>query len=96
MTNPTSLDREAREAVPIQLLATDRGAVSLVSNLTIRVVLGDINDNTPMFSQSSYTASVPEVHMLLYNHMYCTACNIHGLLAGFKCWGVCDSCDCNR
>ena len=55
------LDREAQSTIMLRLRATDRGSPSRAADLDIQVVLDDINDNTPLFDQAAYTASISEV-----------------------------------
>ena len=45
----------------LRLRATDRGSPSRAAVLEIQVVLDDINDNTPLFEQVAYAASILEV-----------------------------------
>ena len=59
--DPSLLDRETQSSLMVQLIATDGGTNPRVATLLITVELEDINDNTPMFSQSVYTANVREV-----------------------------------
>lgn len=49
-----SLDRELRPVIRFHVTATDQGNPPLSSSTVVEVILGDINDNTPMFTQSLF------------------------------------------
>ncbi|XP_048076983.1 protocadherin gamma-A3 isoform X8 [Ursus arctos] len=55
-----SLDREQVSEYNITLRATDGGNPPLSMSTHITLYVADINDNPPAFSQSSYSAYVPE------------------------------------
>ena len=55
-----SLDREATPNYTLVIRASDLGVPPLFTDKNFRIVVRDINDNTPTFSQASYTASVYE------------------------------------
>ncbi|XP_062986153.1 protocadherin gamma-B5-like isoform X14 [Elgaria multicarinata webbii] len=55
-----SLDREHTAEYNITITATDNGAPPLSTDKTISVQISDINDNSPAFEKSSYTAYLPE------------------------------------
>ena len=63
VVDPTALDRETTASIPLVLTARDQASDAMASSLIINVDLDDINDNTPFFSPSSYSASVFEVQM---------------------------------
>ncbi|XP_043346664.1 protocadherin gamma-A12-like isoform X16 [Dermochelys coriacea] len=54
------LDRERLSDYNVTITATDRGAPNLASKTTILVQLSDINDNAPIFNQTSYTLYITE------------------------------------
>ncbi|CAM5133666.1 unnamed protein product [Eretmochelys imbricata] len=54
------LDRERVSDYNVTIKVTDRGAPNLASKTTILVQLSDINDNAPIFSQTSYTLYITE------------------------------------
>uniref|UniRef100_A0A286XI78 Protocadherin beta 4 n=1 Tax=Cavia porcellus TaxID=10141 RepID=A0A286XI78_CAVPO len=54
------LDRETRAQYNITITVTDLGTPRLKTQHTITVLVSDVNDNAPTFTQSSYTLSVPE------------------------------------
>nr|XP_048717671.1 protocadherin gamma-A12-like isoform X21 [Caretta caretta] len=54
------LDRERVSDYNVTIKATDRGAPNLASKTTILVQLSDINDNAPIFNQTSYTLYITE------------------------------------
>ena len=55
-----SLDRENISMYNITVFAFDRGDPPLSSSETVPIIVLDINDNPPVFDQTSYTISVPE------------------------------------
>ncbi|XP_070693511.1 protocadherin beta-15 [Pempheris klunzingeri] len=54
------LDREFQPEYNITVTATDAGSPSLSSVKVLTIVVNDINDNTPTFTQSQYTANILE------------------------------------
>ncbi|KAM9455753.1 protocadherin beta-16-like isoform 2-T2 [Clarias gariepinus] len=54
------LDREEELEYNITITATDEGAPPLSTSLTIHLTISDVNDNSPVFKQQSYTAYVME------------------------------------
>ncbi|XP_017728347.1 PREDICTED: protocadherin gamma-B4 [Rhinopithecus bieti] len=54
------LDREQNPEYNITITATDRGKPPLSSSFSITLHIGDVNDNAPVFSQSSYIVYVAE------------------------------------
>nr|XP_012604413.1 protocadherin beta-7 [Microcebus murinus] len=54
------LDRERNAEYNITITVTDLGTPRLKTEHTITVLVSDVNDNAPAFSQSSYTLFVPE------------------------------------
>ncbi|KAK5904987.1 hypothetical protein CesoFtcFv8_006498 [Champsocephalus esox] len=58
------LDRESRTGYTLTVTAQDQGHPSLSSTATVEVTVMDINDHSPQFQSSSYTADVSEdVHI---------------------------------
>ncbi|XP_033829792.1 protocadherin gamma-C5-like [Periophthalmus magnuspinnatus] len=55
-----SLDRESFPFYNIEITATDSGSPPLSSKKTIPVSISDVNDNPPVFSQSSYNVYLKE------------------------------------
>ncbi|XP_029439953.1 protocadherin beta-16-like [Rhinatrema bivittatum] len=55
LVTQSHLDRETWSEYNITITAMDSGSPSLTSQETIRVQILDINDNPPMFNQSSYS-----------------------------------------
>ncbi|CAM4709370.1 unnamed protein product [Lepidochelys kempii] len=60
LVSDTSLDRERVSNYSITITATDRGTPPLSSATNILVQLSDINDNAPIFNQTSYTLYITE------------------------------------
>uniref|UniRef100_A0A8D2DGY6 Cadherin domain-containing protein n=1 Tax=Sciurus vulgaris TaxID=55149 RepID=A0A8D2DGY6_SCIVU len=54
------LDRESRAQYNITITVTDLGTPRLETEHSITVLVSDVNDNAPAFSQMSYTLSVRE------------------------------------
>ncbi|XP_045140412.1 protocadherin beta-4 isoform X4 [Echinops telfairi] len=54
------LDREERAEYNITITVTDLGTPRLKTEHTIRVLVSDVNDNAPTFTQTSYTLFVRE------------------------------------
>lgn len=42
------------------MVATDRGSPALSATVTVEVKVMDVNDNSPIFSKSSYSTEVSE------------------------------------
>ncbi|XP_055980267.1 protocadherin beta-2-like [Sorex fumeus] len=59
LTN-TALDRESQAEYNITITVTDMGTPRLQTKHTITVLVSDVNDNAPAFSQPSYTLLVGE------------------------------------
>ncbi|KAK2849117.1 hypothetical protein Q5P01_008951 [Channa striata] len=55
-----NLDRETVSEYTVVIKATDAGSPRLSSQATFVVKLSDVNDNAPIFSQSSYSVDIPE------------------------------------
>ncbi|XP_021359140.1 protocadherin-11 X-linked-like isoform X2 [Mizuhopecten yessoensis] len=55
-----SLDRELRPVIRFHVTATDQGDPQLSSSTVVEVILGDINDNTPTFTQQKFHFHVLE------------------------------------
>ncbi|XP_063304090.1 protocadherin gamma-B5-like isoform X34 [Pelobates fuscus] len=56
----TAMDREKVSRYNITITASDRGSTPLSTKKTIRLDISDVNDNPPLFTQSTYLAYVPE------------------------------------
>ncbi|XP_035676136.1 protocadherin Fat 4-like [Branchiostoma floridae] len=57
----STLDRESIESYTLTITATDGGTpTNLTGSGTVLVTILDVNDNTPVLTQASYTASVSE------------------------------------
>ena len=56
----TMLDREEQQELHVIITCTDSGSPPLTSSLSFTVVVQDVNDNPPMFSQNEYSAIVLE------------------------------------
>ncbi|XP_037763066.1 protocadherin gamma-A10 isoform X18 [Chelonia mydas] len=60
LVSDRALDRERVSDYNVTITATDRGTPPLSSTTTILVQLSDINDNAPIFNQTSYTLYITE------------------------------------
>ncbi|XP_016061113.1 PREDICTED: protocadherin beta-2 [Miniopterus natalensis] len=56
----TALDREMRSEYNVTITVTDMGTPRLTTQHHITVLVSDVNDNAPAFTQTSYTLFVPE------------------------------------
>nr|XP_059857258.1 protocadherin beta-2-like [Delphinus delphis] len=56
----TALDRETRSEYNITITVTDMGTPRLKTQHNITMLVSDVNDNAPAFTQTSYTLSVRE------------------------------------
>ncbi|XP_028383873.1 protocadherin beta-2 [Phyllostomus discolor] len=56
----TALDREMTSQYNITITVTDMGTPRLKTQHSITVVVSDVNDNAPAFTQTSYTLFIPE------------------------------------
>ena len=55
-----SMAKPIKTSVPIQVIATDGGTPPLTAETTVTVVVLDINDNPPQFSNTSLNLTIPE------------------------------------
>ncbi|XP_045676706.1 protocadherin beta-11-like isoform X2 [Phyllostomus hastatus] len=55
-----TLDRESRAQYNVTITVTDMGTPRLKTEHNITVLVSDINDNAPAFTQTSYTLFIPE------------------------------------
>ncbi|CAI9732426.1 putative protocadherin beta-18 [Octopus vulgaris] len=58
------LDRETKSIYEIQLIARDNGSPQKKGVLRIKILVKDINDNKPLFSQKNYNITVNDTHQL--------------------------------
>ncbi|NWY56657.1 CELR2 protein, partial [Chionis minor] len=58
------LNREEQGFYNLTVIASDQGRPMLSTALNLTVIIGDVNDNPPVFSSSKYEVSVPEDEML--------------------------------
>lgn len=56
----SSLDRETRDRYLLHILARDAGNPALTGTLTVNITIEDANDNSPVFTNSTYEVSVVE------------------------------------
>ncbi|KAJ8282107.1 hypothetical protein COCON_G00046260 [Conger conger] len=54
------LDREKQEKYAFTVIARDNGSPALQNNVTVKVMVQDINDNSPAFTHPEYNFYVPE------------------------------------
>lgn len=60
LSTSRGLDRETRAEHTLEVVATDRGSPALSTTVTVQVQVMDVNDNSPVFSRSSYAVEVSE------------------------------------
>ncbi len=62
--NLTPLDREIQETYNIQVRCNDNGFPQRLATKNLQVTVIDVNDNRPVFSQTSYTATLVENNLV--------------------------------
>lgn len=60
ITTKKILDREITAGYTISVTAQDNGKPPLSDTTDVEILLADVNDNSPIFKQVSYTESIPE------------------------------------
>ncbi|XP_026315594.1 cadherin-related tumor suppressor isoform X2 [Hyposmocoma kahamanoa] len=55
-----TLDREAQDEYTLALVAMDTGSPPLTGSGTVKIVVQDVNDNSPEYERQSYKANVKE------------------------------------
>lgn len=60
LSTSRALDREGTAEYNLEVVATDKGTPALSTTVTVNVRVLDVNDNSPVFSRSSYTVDVSE------------------------------------
>ncbi|XP_041864356.1 protocadherin-16 [Melanotaenia boesemani] len=60
LSTSRGLDREKKAEYTLEVVAMDRGSPALSATVTVEVKVLDVNDNSPVFSKSSYTVEVSE------------------------------------
>ncbi|XP_029303816.1 protocadherin-16 [Cottoperca gobio] len=60
LSTSRGLDRETSAEYTLEVVATDRGSPALSTTVTVEVKVLDVNDNSPIFSRSSYSVEVSE------------------------------------
>ena len=60
ITVSQSLDFESQEVYNLRVYVSDNGIPSLSASATLVVTITDTNDNDPVFSETSYSATLPE------------------------------------
>ena len=56
-----ALDREVKESYNLTVIASYSGSTPLAATKSFTLFIDDVNDNPPVFSESSYTAVIPEM-----------------------------------
>ena len=54
------LDREVEDSYEMRVIAYDGGNPPKTGSLTIKIVILDVNDNSPRFDNATYAVSIPE------------------------------------
>lgn len=60
ITVKSALDREVQAAFSLTVIAKDSGTPSLSASVVVRVIIDDVNDNAPVFSQQMFYGSISE------------------------------------
>ena len=55
-----TLDRESSDTYELRVIATDKGVPPQSSTMTLTIIVGDVNDNSPVFNPRTYDATLPE------------------------------------
>ena len=55
LVTAAALDRESQPSHVVDISCHDNGVPAMTSYSTLTVVVGDVNDNKPTFSQPAYT-----------------------------------------
>ena len=61
ITTKREFDREANASFEVIVTASDMGDPPLSTNATVIILILDVNDNTPIFSEANYTMHVREL-----------------------------------
>ena len=56
----SSLDYETAVVHQLEIIVADNGRPSLYNNISVRINVSDVNDNSPQFNQSIYSTTVAE------------------------------------
>lgn len=60
LSTSRGLDRETKAEYTLEVVASDRGSPALSTTVMVQVKVMDVNDNSPIFSKSSYSVDVSE------------------------------------
>lgn len=60
LSTSRGLNRETRAEYILKVVATDRGSPALSTTVTVEVKVLDVNDNSPVFSKTSYSVDLSE------------------------------------
>jgi protocadherin Fat 1/2/3 len=63
------LDRETTASYNLTVQAMDGGSPPLTSSTFVTITIGDVNDNPPVFSKKSYTATLPYEELDVWSTM---------------------------
>ncbi|XP_046326847.2 protein dachsous-like [Haliotis rufescens] len=60
LTIANSLNREEKSSYALNISAEDHGSPKRISHKVLNIIIKDVNDNAPHFTNSTYHASIPE------------------------------------
>ncbi len=60
MFSNVEFDRENVSVIDVEVVAIDNGLIPLTGSATVRVYIQDVNDHTPMFNSTLYSANITE------------------------------------
>lgn len=60
ITVKSALDREVQAEFSLTVVAKDSGTPSLSASVVVKVIIDDVNDNAPVFSQQMFYGSISE------------------------------------
>ncbi|XP_041845411.1 protocadherin gamma-A10-like isoform X48 [Melanotaenia boesemani] len=87
------LDREKQERLTLTLTAIDGGDPQLSGTVQIHVTVLDVNDNAPVFTQSTYKGSLMENSLKGTSLMTITATDIDQGVNGFVTYSISNNVD---
>lgn len=60
LTTNATLDRESQSSYNIEVTINDHGIPALTASSVYKIIVGDVNDNDPVFTQMEYVVTIVE------------------------------------